>query len=86
MSEWRVILLRPAERYLKRLPRPEQERILRALERLQENPEQARPEPLAGRPEWKLRVGGRRILFIPDRERKLFIVTTIGPRGDVYKR
>ena len=85
MSEWRVILLRPAERYLKRLPRHEQERILRALERLQENPEQARPEPLVGRPEWKLGVGGRCILFIPDREGKLFVVTTIGPRGDVYE-
>lgn len=85
MSEWRVILLQPAEKYLKRLPRTEQERILKALKQLQENPERARPEPLKGRPEWKLRVGGRRVLFIPDREKKLFVVTTIGPRGDIYK-
>ncbi|WP_042500444.1 type II toxin-antitoxin system RelE family toxin [Thermaerobacter marianensis] len=67
------------------MPRHEQEHILGALKQLEDNPEEARPEPLAGRTAWKLRVGGRRILFIPDRERKLFIVTTIGPRGDVYK-
>ncbi|WP_272999438.1 type II toxin-antitoxin system RelE family toxin [Hydrogenibacillus schlegelii] len=85
MNEWRVVLLRPAERYLKRLPRHEQERILRVLEQFEKNPEQLRPEPLVGRPEWKLRVGNRRIFFVPDRERNLFIVTTIGPRGDVYK-
>lgn len=86
MAKWRVIILRPAERYLKRLPRHERDRILEALERLQEDPEQARPEPMQGRPEWKLRVGGRRVLFVPDREQKVFIVTTIGPRGDVYKK
>lgn len=73
------MLLRPAERYPERLPHQNQERILKALPRLQEDPEQAHPEPLEGRPEWKLRVGERRVLFIPDRDRKPFVVTTIAP-------
>jgi hypothetical protein len=34
MSEWKVILLRPARRYLEKLPRKEQEKIY-ALEALQ---------------------------------------------------
>ncbi|TDA70455.1 MAG: type II toxin-antitoxin system RelE/ParE family toxin [Clostridia bacterium] len=84
MAEWQVILLQPARRYLERLPQKERERILKALQRLQEAPEQAPVKPLKGRPEWSLRVGGRRVLIMVDREQRRFVVTTIGPRGDVY--
>lgn len=86
MSDWDVILLRPARHYLERLPRQEQERILDALEKLRSNPRHATVKPLKGRPEWRISVGGRRILFRIDEESRLFVVTLIGPRGDVYKR
>ena len=85
MTEWRVILLRPARRYLERLPQSEQHRILDALEELQRDPASASVKPLRGRPEWSLRIGDRRILLRVDREAQLFIVTRIGPRGDIYK-
>jgi mRNA interferase RelE/StbE len=42
-------------------------------------------KPLKGRPEWRLRVGKYRVLFIEDRENLTYVVTVIGPRGDVYK-
>lgn len=84
MAKWQVVILRPARCYLEKLPRKEQERILNALQKLQENPQQAPVKPLKGRPEWSLRVGGRRVLIMVDREQRWFVVTTIGPRGDVY--
>lgn len=37
MAEWQVVILRPARRYLEKLSRKEQERILNALEKLPEN-------------------------------------------------
>lgn len=86
MSDWDVILLRPARRYLERLTRQEQERILDALETLRKNPRQASVKPLKGRPEWRISVGGRRVLFRIDEKSRLFVVTLIGPRGDVYKK
>jgi len=85
VAEWRVVLLRPARRYLERLPRPDQERILDALEALQADPCSAPVKPLKGRPEWSLRIGGFRAVLRVDRENRLLVVTLIGPRGDAYK-
>jgi mRNA interferase RelE/StbE len=84
VTEWQVIILQPARRYLERLPRKEQKRILNALQKLQEDPRQVLVKPLKGRPEWSLRVGGRRVLIMVDKKQKRLVITTIGPRGDVY--
>lgn len=83
---WHVVLLRPARRYVERLSREEQERVIDALTELERNPLAAGLKALTGRPEWSLRVGGLRVLLRVDREQRLFVVTLIGPRGDVYKR
>ncbi|MFB2834330.1 type II toxin-antitoxin system RelE family toxin [Floridanema evergladense] len=42
-------------------------------------------KPLKGRPEWRLRVGDYRIMFLIDDENKVYILTKISPRGDAYK-
>ncbi|WP_241681884.1 type II toxin-antitoxin system RelE family toxin [Cyanobacterium aponinum] len=39
---------------------------------------------LKGRLEFRLRVGKYRILFIEDIDNNLYVITTIGSRGDVY--
>ncbi len=87
MSErnWQLVLLRPAQRYLSRLPPDEQDRVLNALESLQQDPTTAPVKPLKSRPEWRLRIGQRRALLRVDRDAQKIIVVSIGPRGDVYK-
>ena len=84
MAPWRFVL-RPARNYLERLPAAERKRILDALTRLAESPEESSLKKLQGRLEWSLRVGSTRILLIPQEEQRLLVVTRIGPRGDVYK-
>jgi mRNA interferase RelE/StbE len=42
-------------------------------------------KPLYGRDELRLRVGKYRVLFFEDRDNNLYVITTIKPRGDVYK-
>ncbi|VXD24418.1 Genome sequencing data, contig C225 (fragment) [Planktothrix serta PCC 8927] len=42
-------------------------------------------KPLKGRNDWCLRVGDYRVIFIIDNENKVYFVTKIGSRGDVYK-
>ncbi len=83
---WQVILLRPAERYVARLPRPERERVLLALRALQEDPFRADVVPLQGEgPDaWRLRIGRYRARLRLDRDRRRIVVTAIGPRGDFY--
>jgi mRNA interferase RelE/StbE len=86
VSEWTVILLRDARRYLDKLPPREQDRMLDALARLEQDPFATDVKPLQGRVEWSLRVGEYRVLLRVEREERRLVVTRIGPRRDVYKR
>jgi mRNA interferase RelE/StbE len=67
------------------MPPVDQIRIVEALDTLVTQPETLDIKLLKGRPESRLRVGKYRVLFIADLENRTYIVTTIGPRGDVYK-
>ncbi|CCH94507.1 Genome sequencing data, contig C225 (fragment) [Microcystis aeruginosa PCC 9432] len=86
MSEWRFLILKPAQRYLKRLSKTDQERIIKGLKSLLTNPENADIKPLKGRPELRLRIGDYRCLFFIDQENRIYIITQIGTRGDIYKK
>jgi mRNA interferase RelE/StbE len=85
LANWDYILLKPAQRYLKRMPPDDQLRITEALDQLVEDSAGLDIKALKGRPESRLRVGKYRILFVEDSENQVYVVTTIGPRGDVYK-
>lgn len=86
MPNWQFRLLQRAQSYLERLPAHERARIYAALDQLKNDPQNCPLKRLHGRPEWRLRVGDQRVLLQIDRPAKLFIVTRIGPRGDIYKR
>ncbi len=85
MADWDYVLLRPAQRYLKRMPIEDQLRVIEALDRLVQDATGLDIKPLKGRPELKLRVGKYRVLLVEDQENEVYVVTTIAPRGDVYK-
>lgn len=86
MAEWRLIVLKPARRYLEKLPPTEQERILDSLTLLEQDPFNSDIKPLKGHPEWSLRIGELRALLRVDRDERIIIIMTIAPRGDVSKR
>ena len=79
------ILLKAAQRYLERMQPDDQLRIIKALDTLVVDATGLDIKPLKGRPELRLRVGKYRVLFMEDRENQVYVVTTIGSRGDVYK-
>jgi len=85
LIDWDLTISNPAERYLKRLYIENQERIIRALKLLLADRTLVDIKPLKGRNDWRLRVGDYRVIFIIDNENKVYFVTKIGPRGDVYK-
>lgn len=85
LSEWRYTVQTPAVRYLKRLTQKDRERIVGALDTLVADPKSADIKPLKGRAGLLLRVGDYRVLMLVNREEKLFTITAIGPRGNVYK-
>ena len=81
-----VRISRQAERYVRRLDRRAQERSVRRLAQLAENPRGPYTKPLtnaAGR--WASRVGDWRIIFAIDDEARVVDVSVIGPRGEGYR-
>lgn len=86
MSDWQVVIQRNARRYLEKLPLTDRQRILDALLILETGDFTGIDvKPLKSRSGWRLRVGDYRVLFLVDRENKVFVVTRIGSRGDIYK-
>ncbi len=79
------ILLKPAQRYLERMQPDDQVRIINALDTLVKDFTGLDIKSLKGRPEFRLRVGKYRVLFIEDKDNQLYVITAIGSRGDVYK-
>jgi mRNA interferase RelE/StbE len=81
---WRLEVQHLFEKKLAKLPRPDRQQILSALEKLEQN-----PFPLAhslkGRTDWRLKVGHWRLLLRVDRKMRVIIAYDLGPRGDVYK-
>jgi len=84
-SVWRIEILARVDKRLARIPRQERKRILTAIFRLRENPFKYDLKQLHGRPLWRLRVGGWRVLFRMDREKQTLYAVSVRTRGDVYK-
>jgi mRNA-degrading endonuclease RelE of RelBE toxin-antitoxin system len=77
----------PAERYLNRLQEPVRGRVLGRLDQIAEDPYGPHTKPLQGGGGRRgARVGGLRIVFTVDRDRRVIDVSDIGPRGQIYRR
>jgi mRNA interferase RelE/StbE len=85
LNDWQYRVLKPAERYLKRIQPKSRKRIFDELDKLLTDPTQVDFKQLKGRSDYRLRVGNYRILIEVKREERLFIITNIGSRGDIYK-
>ena len=79
----RIEIDKPAMKFLAKQPKPQQERLLRAIYRL---PDEGDIKPMAGYDDlYRLRVGAYRVLYTIINERLVVRVLQIGNRGDVYK-
>jgi mRNA-degrading endonuclease RelE of RelBE toxin-antitoxin system len=77
---WRIELARDAERQLSRLPRPIQQRLVRAIDELEADPFRGDVRPLRGRlwqGRYRKRVGRYRIIFTPHRDERLIEISAI---------
>ena len=84
----KTVVHRRALRYIRRLSRPEQERVQTALKRLAADPD-AYPGLVHMAGEWtgyrRIRIGSLRVIFWYDGQDDIIYVDHIGPRGDIYK-
>jgi mRNA interferase RelE/StbE len=87
MSKWTIMMGREAEKRLSTIPKPQRQRISEAIDMLENGPYECGLDvkALKGRPEWRLRVGPWRVLFLVDHGIITIKVVSVGPRGDIYK-
>jgi mRNA interferase RelE/StbE len=90
LPTWRIEVKPTAEKRFLKLDKATRRRILAALRELEaaENPlrhQQVRALTGELQGDYRLRVGGWRVLFTPDAEAKSLFVFAIVPRGEAYK-
>lgn len=86
---WRIEVKPSAEKQYVKLDRNTRQRIKKALYELEKTEQplaHPRVRPLTGKlkGDYRLRVGGWRILLVPDRQSKVLYVYAVLPRGDAY--
>jgi mRNA interferase RelE/StbE len=71
---------------LRRVPHNIQDRILKRIGALADNPRGPGCVKLTGEEAYRVRVGDYRIIYTVEDDRLLVLVVDIGHRGDVYRR
>lgn len=86
---WKIEVKPTAEKYYRKLDKKTRKRVKKALQELEQegNPllhydVKALTGQLQG--DYRLRVGDWRILFTPDKDKKIIYVYAVLPRGDAY--
>lgn len=82
--KYQIDIKRKAEKFIRKLPRQDEERVLRAIYRL---PDGEDVKKLKGHEDlMRLRVGDYRIIYRVDDGRLVVLVVDAGNRGEIYKR
>ena len=80
---YKIVIEKPALKYIKKQNKQEQERILKAIYKLPDGD----TKPVQGHKGfYRLRVGDCRIIYTIDNGQYIICVVDAGNRGDVYKR
>lgn len=80
---WRIVIEKPALKFLQKQPLPQRERLIKAIQGL---PDLGDIKPMAGHENlYRLRVGTYRVLYSLEHDVLIVRVLNAGNRGDVYK-
>ena len=84
MNQYRIVIMKPARKFIEQQARHHQERLLKAIYQL---PYEGDIKPLGGQTNaYRLRVGDFRVIYSLDHGILTVEVLTVGNRGDVYKK
>jgi len=81
--KYKIVIEKPALKFLQKQPQAQRERLLRAISLL---PDIGDIKPMSGHDNlFRLRVGTYRVLYTIEHDVLTVRVLTVGNRGDVYK-
>ena len=82
--KYQIKIEKDAQKFLKKLPRPDETRILKAIAKL---PDEGDRKQMKGQPGFfRLRVGDYRIIYTVDNGQLIVRVVDAGNRGQIYNR
>jgi mRNA interferase RelE/StbE len=86
MASYRIEVSATAERQIRKLPRPDQVRVVRVIQTLAADPRPSGCRKLSGYDDvFRVRVGRYRVLYSIEDRRLIIIVLKVGDRKDVYR-
>lgn len=82
--KYQIKIEKDAQKFLKKLPHPDETRVLKAIAKL---PDKGDRKQLKGHPGFfRLRVGNYRIIYTVDNGQLIVRVVDAGNRGQIYNR
>ena len=84
--KYTILIEKPAEKFIVKLPRPEKERVLRAIHELPEQGDIKRLQGKKSKGLFRLRVGDYRVIYSVDNGCLIVYVVDAGNRGEIYNR
>ncbi|MBQ9663612.1 MAG: type II toxin-antitoxin system RelE/ParE family toxin [Oscillospiraceae bacterium] len=84
--KYQILVEKPAEKFISRLPKPEKERVLRAISKLPNTGDIKRLQGRTNKDLFRLRVGEYRIIYRVDNGKLIVCVIDAGNRGEIYNR
>lgn len=84
--KYTVVIEKLAEKFIVRLPKPDKERILKAIYQLPAGNDIRKIKGKHNKDLYRLRVGDFRIIYTIDNGKLIICVVDAGNRGDIYKK
>jgi len=84
-ASYSVLVKRDAEKELRKVPRPDLQRIVRKIAALASEPRPVGSQKLSTLERYRVRQGDWRIVYEIDDQARLVTVVRIGHRGEVYR-
>ncbi len=84
--KYTVVIEKLAEKFIVKLPKPDKERVLKAIYKLPEGNDIKELRGKQNRGLYRLRVADYRIIYTIDNGKLIVCVVDAGNRGEIYKR
>lgn len=84
--KYTIVIEKPAEKFIVKLPKPEKERVLKAIYQLPDGNDIKELKGNRNKGLYRLRVGDYRVIYTIDNGKLIVCIVDAGNRGDIYKR
>ena len=84
--KYQILIEKPAEKFIVKLPKPEKERVLKAINCLPEGTDIKQLKGRKSKGMYRLRVGEYRIIYSVDNGKFKVHVIDAGNRGQIYNK